>query len=319
MDEEVYSDDNKADEGENEEVDENYFVNTPKELNCRKYSQAFRSRTSLFKHVYANSCNLASIQNVKQNQDFPHSQPPEDCQFQKTAKTPTFSGDTPESPPESPQIVEATPIGPVGVSITGYTYATMETRFTPDGTDYTICIDSGCSRPLVDAEWIAKHPDAKIDYSQYTFVKGIGARRKLQGLATFTLYVPGKIEDTPSLGKITVRAWVTDKLEPKLLLGNEFLYPHGATINYVTCHITIAACQNLQAPITVRHKGTRIIRKVLAAKRVVIPPKSTVAVPVFAAPLPKTDRTFLFEGTYDGAQDAICDAVNFVTVINTSL
>jgi len=214
-------------------------------------------------------------------------------------------------------VIDATPVGLTGVSISGYTYSMFDVQFTADGKKHKVYADTGYSRPLVDRDWLAGHPDFTIDTEQSITVKGIGSRLKLYGLVIFALYVPGKVDSQETLGKVTIRAWVTENLEPRLLLGNEFLHPHGTIIDLKKNEIIIGVCKDLAAPIIVYHKGRRILRKVLAAKAVTIPPRSTIAIPSMCASLPK-GRSYMFEASYDSARDAIIEYVNFVAVTNPS-
>jgi hypothetical protein len=53
--------------------------------------------------------------------------------------------------------------------------------------------------------------------------KGITNYITLMKRATFSLYVAGTIKGKECLGKFLVTAWVMPHLEPRLLLGSEFL------------------------------------------------------------------------------------------------
>jgi hypothetical protein len=65
--------------------------------------------------------------------------------------------------PKVPDVIDASPIGPSVVSISGYTYSMFDVQLTTDGKKHKAFADTGCSRPLVDGDWLAGHPDFSID------------------------------------------------------------------------------------------------------------------------------------------------------------
>jgi len=114
-----------------------------------------------------------------------------------------------------PQIVKA--VIDTNQQQQAYTYITLKVRLSPNGPDYEVCTDTGCSRPLVDREWL-KNYTYTIDRSKSTTVHGIGTL-KLSEWATFDILIPGTIKGKLSIGQTTVGTWVTDTLELNLLLG----------------------------------------------------------------------------------------------------
>jgi hypothetical protein len=60
-------------------------------------------------------------------------------------------------------VIDASPIGPTGVSISGYTYSMFDVQFTTDGKKHKVCAHTGCSRPLANGDWLAGHLDFSID------------------------------------------------------------------------------------------------------------------------------------------------------------
>jgi hypothetical protein len=88
----------------------------------------------------------------------------------------------------------------------GYTYAKVIVRIIETREDYKVCIDTGCSQPLVDKEWLGKHLMATVNKSKFIVVKGLGARMKLKGLATFNIYIPRVINSKKALGKVQIKA-----------------------------------------------------------------------------------------------------------------
>jgi hypothetical protein len=65
--------------------------------------------------------------------------------------------------PKVPDVIDASPIGLTGVSISGYTYSMLDVQFTTDEKQHKACADTSCCRPLVDGDWLAGHPDFSID------------------------------------------------------------------------------------------------------------------------------------------------------------
>jgi hypothetical protein len=201
--------------------------------------------------------------------------------------------------------------------IIGYKYATLSVKFTPDSEVFQIYADTGYSRPLVDREWLSQNPSARINMTKATVIKGIASVQELRGWATFDIYIRGKVNGRWVLGKVTVNAWVTDNLEPLLLLGNAFLTPHGAIIDLPGQTITFSAINNLEVPINVYNRGTRVIRKVLAKKKVIISPGATVRVNTTYAALP-LGRNYTMNACFNGVHDALTDHGNYVTYTNTT-
>jgi len=122
-----------------EEDDALLTVAVSKNLQCRKCQLEFPSRTKLFKHVYTNDCSTQQVSPVKK--------------AERLADDPTLLTSSKSFGVSSP-IVHAKP-KPIGEGLNdfvGYSYISMNARFSPGGPESTICADSGCSRPLVDCK-----------------------------------------------------------------------------------------------------------------------------------------------------------------------
>ncbi|KAH8803725.1 hypothetical protein F5882DRAFT_373424 [Hyaloscypha sp. PMI_1271] len=117
------------------------------------------------------------------------------------------------------------------------------------------------------------------------------------------------------LGKIWVIAWVIEHLEPGLLLGNEFLWAIACLIDYETSTLTFGCCGGLAANVEVLARTLKVVRRIRAARKVIIPPKSRAIVPIEYAPVPE-NSVYFFEGIYAGAENTILDHVNFVSILN---
>jgi hypothetical protein len=116
--------------------------------------------------------------------------------------------------------------------ISGYCYTIINIKLTINRDSFLIYIDTRCLQPLIDKRWIGNYPSAVINYSKKTKVKGVSTIRiKLQGLATFNIYIPGTLKEAPTIAKVKVQAWVTKNLKPLLLLRNRFLKPYKVVID----------------------------------------------------------------------------------------
>ncbi|KIX01155.1 uncharacterized protein Z518_08880 [Rhinocladiella mackenziei CBS 650.93] len=269
-----------------------------KELTCRKCKTGFSSRTQLFKHIYSNIC---SREEERKKVDTPR----EPC-------LKVLEG----------EIVKAKPIGLKNEGhLTGYTFMKFNVQREDGATPEPVCADSGCSRPVVDREWVSRIPGLKIDRSASTTVEGVGGVVHLTELAEFDLLIPGKINGRDAVGKVRVQAWIKDNLSPKLLLGNAFLFPHMTTVNFKELQMEFHSIQQdgfpLIVPVTIHRRGPRVSRKVISSQRTVVAPHSVGSVPTRVVKLPPS-RSFMFEPAFEGAQPAIVDEVHFVTVANNS-
>jgi hypothetical protein len=73
----------------------------------------------------------------------------------------------------------------------------------------------------------------------------------------------------------------------------------------------------LEVPIEVYNRGTRVIRKVLAKKKVIVSPGATVRVDTTCAALP-SGRNYTMNACFNGVHDALTDHGNYVTYTNTT-
>ena len=106
-----------------------------------------------------------------------------------------------------------------------------------------------------------------------------------------------------------------DELEPRLLLGNQFLWTAAALIDCKNSKLTIGAYNDLVANVVILQKLPKINRTILAARKTVIPPRSRAFIPINCKDVPE-NRTYFFQGYFTRAQDAILDHANFVCVVN---
>ena len=102
-------------------------------------------------------------------------------------------------------------------------------------------------------------------------VRGIGRRAtKLTDWATFSYYMEGYDGDgKPTLMKITKSGWVVDDLAPKILLGNDFLSPYGANIDYGEKIVKFTAL-DFTAPFEILTRSLPCNRNVTSTRKIVL-------------------------------------------------
>jgi hypothetical protein len=98
--------------------------------------------------------------------------------------------------------VQAILKGALKAPLIRYTYIKVTIRIIKTREDYKVYIDTGCSQPLINKEWLGKHSMAIINKSKSIIVKGLKARMKLKGLATFNIYIPRVINSRKALRKV---------------------------------------------------------------------------------------------------------------------
>jgi hypothetical protein len=173
----------------------------------------------------------------------------------------------------------------------------------------------GYTRPVVGENWLKGHLIIKYNYSEKMSFKGITNYITLTKRATFPLYVVGVIKGKECLGKFLVIAWVMPHLEPGLLLDSEFLWGMSSLINYKDLTIKLGVCNDLIASVMIMNRNLRVICNIIVARKIVMPLRSWVMVPVECVAILK-DGIYLFKGEFAGAEDAILDYANFVSIVN---
>ena len=127
--------------------------------------------------------------------------------------------------------------------------------------------------------------------------------QKLKEWATFSIYLPGAEGDKKVLVKFTRSAWVVDDLAPNLLLGNDFLIPYRANIDYDAKIVTLRAI-NLVVPFSVRTHSMLCVRRVRTTRAITLCPDQEAMVEVDCKPLSK--------GPAEGSEDFFRPGLPFV-------
>lgn len=162
-------------------------------------------------------------------------------------------------------IVKAHPRAGRHSPLAEYSLTRVLIRSTPDGDDWEIGLDSGCTTIVVSEVFALAMEDVTIDYSQYHSAKTNGGDVQLTGKASFSFYIPGEINGQPVVGKIRVQAWILQDLESRMLLGNQFLHRHQAVLDFELGKLILKACGGLVAPIWVKNRRRGIHSDALEA------------------------------------------------------
>jgi hypothetical protein len=98
--------------------------------------------------------------------------------------------------------VQAILKGALKALLTRYTYTKVTIKIIKTREDYKVYINIEYSQPLINKKWLRKHPIAIINKFKSMVIKGLRARIKLKGLATFNIYIPRVINSRKALGKV---------------------------------------------------------------------------------------------------------------------
>jgi hypothetical protein len=155
-------------------------------------------------------------------------------------------------------------------------------------------------------------PRCRQNYaSQPKVVEGVSGLVKLTRKARIGFLVPGD----RGTGRCDVKAWISNnRLRPNLLIGNDWLVPHGAVIDYKASRILLSSYDGLTFPFTaLAIPTTKVVRRVRAAIRTTIAPQSTAYVPVNYVDLPGNDsdglhRDYVFYAATEAAMNHILRA-----------
>lgn len=156
------------------------------------------------------------------------------------------------------------------------THMRIPIRFMPQGESFEVCLDTGASNALVDKAWLQKHGNnPRFKNRPPKPVKGVKSSFNINETATFDFYMDASLPDRDILAHVTTTADVIEGLGPLLLLGNTFLYEHGAKVDYVKEKVTLRSVQNAELKARIfRAKQNTTMRKVRANFTSTIPPGS---------------------------------------------
>ena len=243
-------------------------------FNCYTCGDQFTSKNSLFKHIKD-----ARHQAVQDN----------------TRAHVTAASDV--------EVIRSTasPAKGAGLGFRTWHYATVEAKFTVDGSSSDLCVDTGCTMSLVDRSFLQRNaPHAVISQMTSTVeVRGIGSvLHKSKDFAIIDLLFTGaKPTGASAIASIQCELHIVENLKANALLGIDTLGPQQAHIDLLHSTLKFPKCGNVVTPINVRPRGNKRTEVVVrTAKQVLIPLKAYLSIPIDVkrSALP-TDRDMIFE------------------------
>ncbi|KAK4441884.1 hypothetical protein QBC34DRAFT_419537 [Podospora aff. communis PSN243] len=203
-----------------------------------------------------------------------------------------------EAPMEMVESIDSNPLS-------SYQYMKMKIRTSPDGEDISVGTDSGTGRSFVDREFLktTTHSIEKRDGTVKGILPGVG---DMNEWATYEFWKPGHDDQGNPTLKFIKGGWVVDNLDAVVLLGNDWLDPYGASIDYPAQKIHLTKV-GLSFPVTITPRGKPCVRKVKTTRKVTLLPGQRAYIPVTYKPLPN-DRSLAFHSKHDAVINAVVDA-----------
>ena len=175
----------------------------------------------------------------------------------------------------------------------------MKASLVKDAPLNEFCIDTGCTMSLIDRQYLSSvAPDLSIVRSETPIhVRGIGSVvHDSSEFVTVDFYIPGVSRNVNATAHLVRELHVVDTLKAKILVGMDILGPEGCDVLISSRTLAITSCGDFIAPITTAPKGGRIERSVRASSQTLIPPHTSMAVPVrLRGNQIPDDRDYLFE------------------------
>jgi Reverse transcriptase (RNA-dependent DNA polymerase)/RNase H-like domain found in reverse transcriptase/Integrase zinc binding domain len=260
----------------------------PQQRTCRRCDQLFESRNKLFQHLAGCIANPTK---------------------------PSLSAE-PEATPEPAHnftisdqlIVETPPVAQETTTFSSYTHLRIRVQSNQNGEAFDICADPGTGRSIIDREWL-KTLEHTIVKKEGSHIRGVGNKRmKVTDWAEFWFYAPArKTNGTAVTIKLQASGWVIDNLEARCLLGNNWLLPRKAMLDYQTGELKLGTLDNMVIPFEVRIQSRACVRKVSLVRPITIIPGKSAWVQVNYKSLPR-DRSFALNAIHPSVSNAIVDA-----------
>ena len=215
-----------------------------------------------------------------------------------------------------------------GYGFRAWKYATIKVSWSSGESSDTnqnelsdVCLDSGCGVTLIDRAYLLKVlPKASISKMPISIpVRGIG--NKILRTDEYTLIkmaINGLIDDKAAQAIITIEAHIVDDLKANALIGSDTLKPQGMCLDFEKETVTIGTCKGLTAPIDIHARQSPHAKRTIKSKSaIMVPPRTTIQVPVaYRGDIPG-DRDFLFEP--ECSQDFGADGGVFAHIVDSSL
>ena len=149
---------------------------------------------------------------------------------------------------------------PEDVDKARYTHARMAIHSEPHGGVFKkICPDSGASETIVSRSFL--HDLQHTVQPAQRSITGIGGSAPaIRQRAIFEFYIDGLEDGKATTRKFTHTAWVyPDELAPNILLGTDFMKPHGGKMDYDTGVLTLGHLNDFTVPFQTQLKGYAVI------------------------------------------------------------
>lgn len=211
----------------------------------------------------------------------------------------------PLPPPKDVEVVEVhVPQKPSGMSYRGSHHAQVWASFDKDVIPFRICPDSGSGASLIDRallvqNWdviMAASPDGQLKTGVSTLkMKGVGAKTVASSeFVTIRIFLHGQrmSNGNPLLAAFQVELHVVDNLSANVLLGNDFLLPARAVLDFEHACLKMDE-QDLAVPMQV-HKDQLTPRLSLKAQTDSIIPADSISFIPFRGNVP-TGQDYFFE------------------------
>ena len=115
--------------------------------------------------------------------------------------------------------------------MTTFTHLRITARTSPDVEDIEVCLDPSASKSIINTIFL-QALEYKVE-NHASKVKGVNGKAiRLSQQATFTIYLVSSDNGQATLIKFQHSAQVIPNLTPNLLLGNDFIDPYKADIDY---------------------------------------------------------------------------------------
>ena len=278
----------------------NFEEQTVERRTCTFCYTVFASRSHLFTHL--SQCSWKSRNEHKPKQDVPPPKP--------HLLLPTGTGVVVKN---SPAIL------PADVDKAEYTHARITIRSKENGgTVQKVCPDTGAAESMITLSFLEGLTHTVYEADRR--IHGVGGSKQMRQRAVFEFFVDGTEHGKPVTRKFTHTSWVYPAhLAPQILLGSDFLKPHGGTMDYNTDLLTCAALNDFTVPFECQLRGKAVIRKVTSRDKISLPSGQSCYAAVDFSAIPK-NRSFAFYSTHDNAAHGIINAQTprVVALVNTS-
>ena len=187
-----------------------------------------------------------------------------------------------------------------GYGFRGWRYATAEANIgSLTSPASSICLDTGYTMSLIDRKFLLQMlPNAKVKTMASPMeVRGIGpSSHNASQYVLVDIYLRG---NNGRIAHLTKELHLVDELKANLLMGIDILAPEGIDVQLSRQTATIASCADVEIPISIQTRSSKVRKTVFTKTQMVIPPRTRKALPI-QGPKGKpmelpADRDLMFE------------------------